>query len=349
MPETQNTSYDFAIIGCGIAGASLAYELSSNGAKVLVVEAEAFPAFHTTGRSAAFFMEGYGNEVVRRITQASRDFYANPPKDFNESPLLNPLGALYIATEEQSAKLKQTVHTLKKIIPDCELVDQNFIRDKVKAIKPAMTQGYWEPQAKEINVAELMQGYIKLAKRQGSDFVFSEAVKTLTYQNLTWRINENFSTNILINAAGAWADSIAQLTNTKPLSLIPKKRNICIAKPLVNNFDIQTWPLCIDIDEQFYFKPEGEYLLITPADELPDIAHDAQADELQIALGIERVKQVLDIEFSSLQKQWAGLRTFAKDKSPVVGFDGNIENFFWMAGQGGYGIQMAPAPCQNRL
>jgi len=335
--------YDFAIAGCGIAGASVAYELSFLGARVLVLETEAYPAFHTTGRSAAFYMEAYGNDIVRKITQASRAFFDKPPLGFTEVPLLKECGALYLARNSQQEKLNSLYQELNQRIAGCKLVDQNFIKQKLPLIKTNIIEsGFWEPLSMEIDVASLLAGYIKLAKKNGAEFVFNQAIKKLARKTNGWLINETHQAKVLINAAGAWADELAQLAGVLPLGLIPKKRTVCVAKPS-KAIDVKSWPLTLDIEEQFYFKPFSNSLLITPADETPSFPHDVQADELDVAKGIYRVQQVMNIEFSQVQKQWAGLRTFSLDKSPVVGFDKNIENFFWLAGQGGYGIQMAPA------
>ena len=346
----NDTTFDYTIVGCGIAGASLAYELSSTGAKILVLEAEPYAAYHTTGRSAAFYMEAYGNETVRKITQASRSFFNSPPLGFSENPLLLTCGALYLATKNQQQKLTTLHAELKDRIQDCKLVNHSFIKEKLPLIREDVIQnGFWEPQSMEIDVASLLNGYIKLAKKQGAEFLFNTRVEALEKstepsgkRKANWLINKQFQCTTLVNAAGAWADSFAELAQAKPLGLIPKKRTICVATPK-GSIKVKDWPLTLDIEEQFYFKPEGNNLLITPADETPTHPHDVQANELEVAQGIDRVQQVMNIEFSKVQRQWAGLRTFSLDKSPVVGFDPSVENFFWMAGQGGYGIQMAPA------
>jgi len=335
--------FDFAIIGCGMAGVSLAYELSCLDKKVLVLESEAFPAYHTTGRSAAFYMEAYGNETVRKITQASRDFFDRPPEKFSELPLLKPSGALYIATKEQQQKLYTFYEELNQRIKGCQLVDQAFIKEKLPLINTKkITGGFWEPHSMEIDVAVLLAGYIKLAKKNHAQFIYNNIVQTLHFEKNAWHVNDNFTAKVLVNAAGAWADNVAQLANAKSLGLIPKKRTVCIAK-IAEHINVKNWPLTIDIDEKFYFKPESGNLLITPADETPTYAHDVQAEELEVAQGIDRVQQVLNIEIRQVLRKWAGLRTFSKDRSPVVGYDPKVKNFFWLAGQGGYGIQMAPA------
>lgn len=334
--------FDFAIIGCGMAGASLAYELSCLDKKVLVLESEAYPAYHTTGRSAAFYMEAYGNETVRKITQASRTFFDVPPENFCEVPLLKPCGALYIATQSQEHKLKNLYCELNQRIAGCALVDLDFIKEKLPLINAEkISSGFWEPQSMEIDVAALLAGYIKLAKKNGAHFIYNSPANSLHFEKNICHINGIFSARVLVNAAGAWADHIAGLAQTTTLGLIPKKRTVCVVKTH-QTLNVKNWPLTLDIGEQFYFKPESGNLLITPADETISHAHDVQADDIDVAQGIDRVQQVVNIEISQVLRQWAGLRTFSKDKSPVIGYDANIKNFFWLAGQGGYGIQMAP-------
>lgn len=330
-------------MGCGIAGASLAYELSQTGASVIVLEAEPYAAYHTTGRSAAFYMEAYGNETVREITQASRHFFDQPPAGFSDVPLLTPCGALYLARKDQHAQLERLYQQVSQRIDGCKLVDQSFLHSKLPPLKiDNIESGFWEPHSMEIDVAALLEGYIRLAKKNNTQFHFNQTVQSLHFANEQWFINEKYQAITLINAAGAWADDLAELAGANKQHLKPKKRTICIAK-IAAKMDISLWPLTLDIDEQFYFKPEGQNLLITPADESPSFPHDVQAEEYDVALGIDRVQKVLDIEFTQVIRQWAGLRTFSADKSPVVGYDTRAVNFFWLAGQGGYGIQMAPA------
>lgn len=343
MNTTSNQIFDFAVVGCGMAGASIAYELSRSGASVIVLEAESYAAYHTTGRSSAFYMEAYGNDTVRNITQTSRSFFDKPPPHFSEAPLLSPSGALYLARKEQQPQLNALYNQIGKLITTAELVDLPFIKEKIPQIKSNVIQnGFWEPHSMEIDVAALLNGYITLAKKQNVQFKFNSAVKTLNFNNQQWTINNSTQATTIINAAGAWAGPLAQLANTKAIDLIPKKRTVCVAK-VPGNINVKNWPLTLDIDEKFYFKPEGNNLLITPADETPSYPHDAQAEELEVAQGIDRVQQVVDIEITQVKRKWAGLRTFSSDKSPVVGYDPHIDNFFWLAGQGGYGIQMAPA------
>jgi len=342
----KGMDFDFAVIGAGMAGASMAYELSSRGASVVVLEAEAHAAYHTTGRSAAFYMVGYGNSTVRAVTVASKTFYDHPPEGFCDHPLLKPLGALYIAKSSQQAQLQQVYQGVSSLLEGVALVDAPFVLEKVPQLRKSYVDaGFWEPSAKEIDVAALLQGYIKLAKRQHTQFVFNARVNSLCKKGDVWTISTDsgeFTAKKIVNAAGAWADKLAKLAGAKPVGLIPKKRTVCVAQPEVA-IDVSSWPLTIDIDERFYFKPENGNILITPADETPVEPMDAFPDELDVAIGIERFQEAMDVKIKRVVRQWAGLRSFVDDKSPVVGFDSFVPGFFWLAGQGGYGIQMAPA------
>ncbi len=336
---------DFIVVGSGMAGASIAYELSERGATVTVLEAEECAGYHTTGRSAAFYMVGYGNDVVRGITLSSEDFYNNPPVGFCDYPLLKPLGAMYIAKPEQLPQLKDVHHHVSQVLENVALVDEAFVYDKVPELKTGVEAGFWEPNSREIDVASLLEGYIKFAKRSGATFVYNAGVTGLKRDAEQWRVKtakgEFFGKNV-VNAAGAWGDKLCAMAGAQPVGLEPKKRTVCIAKA-PENLDVHRWPLTIDIDESFYFKPESGNILITPADEIPSEPMDVYADDIDVATGVARFEDAMDVKVTTLKRQWAGLRTFVPDRSPVVGYDTSVKGFFWLAGQGGYGIQMAPA------
>ncbi|OUS31888.1 hypothetical protein A9Q99_01990 [Gammaproteobacteria bacterium 45_16_T64] len=338
-------SVDFVVVGAGMAGASIAYELSQLGASVIVLEAEAHAAYHTTGRSAAFYMVGYGNDVVRGITLSSEAFYGNPPEDFCEHPLLGPLGAMYLAKPLQLPQLQDVYQRVSQCLDNVELVDEAFVYDKLPELKPGVAAGFWEPNSREIDVAALLGGYIKLATRAGVTFVYNARVSSLERIGDSWIISSEgreFCARNIVNASGAWADKLANLAGAVPLGMEPKKRTVCVAKT-PEGVDVSRWPLTIDIDETFYFKPESGNILITPADEIPSEPVDAYAEDIDVALGIARFEEAMDVKITTVKRQWAGLRTFVADRSPVVGYDSQVAGFFWLAGQGGYGIQMAPA------
>ena len=340
------TIFDYVVIGAGISGASVAYELSLKKQSVLIIEMEEFPGFHATGRSAAFFAETYGNHTVRCLTKASRDFFENAPKNFCENELFKARGALFIARDDQLEKLNQFYMEVSKLSDKVVQEDAAFALRKVGKLIPETIAGcVWDPDSQEIDVAALHQGYLKLAKQNGAELKLNAAVTELINSENHWQIKTKdkiFSAKVIVNAAGAWADKVAQMAAVKPVGLVPKKRTVAVV-PIEKSIDVNDWPLVVDIDEEFYFKPEGGNLLLSPADETPVEPMDAYTEMMDVAVAVERVTAVLDIEIKQVSHEWAGLRTFVEDKSPVIGFDSENSSFFWLAGQGGYGIQMAPA------
>jgi len=290
-------------------------------------------------------MVGYGNAVVRGITISSYDFHQNPPEGFSESPILKPLGAMYIAKNNQRPQLEKKYQQVSKVLDNVELVDSTFVYKRVPQLRENhVDAGFWEPNSKEIDVAVLLQGYMKGAKHQGTRFIFNARVEKIERKS-AWQLTTDkgdFSALNIVNAAGAWADKVAHMAGAKAVGLVPKRRTVCVAKP-PKDVAVTDWPLTIDIDETFYFKPECGNILITPADETPMEPQDVYPEDMDVATGIERFQKAMNIEIKTVVRKWAGLRSFVPDKSPVVGFDTNIDGFFWLAGQGGYGIQMAPA------
>lgn len=349
MNNPSSQSHDCIVIGAGIAGASVAYELASRGVRLLVLEAESQPGYHSTGRSAAFFAETYGNETIRALTRSSLDFFESPPEGFTDYPLLRDSGSLFIANESQIGAITEMFDRVKVLSQQVSLEDERFATARVPSLKPGyVNQCLWDPAASEVDVAALLHGYLKLAKTQGAELVCSARVEALTFLHGEWIVNTSAGTyhgTAVVNAGGSWADKIAQLAGAQPVGLLPKKRTACIV-PGQGAIDIESWPLVIDVDEQFYFKPDGGNLLLSPADETLVEPMDAYSETLDVAIAIDRVGPVLDMEISRVTHEWAGLRSFVADESPVVGFDRDVEKFFWLAGQGGYGIQTAPALAQ---
>jgi len=341
--STQNA--DVIIIGAGIAGASVAAFLASQK-KVVLLEQESQAGYHSTGRSAAIFTEVYGNAVIRALTTASRDYYQNPPQGFSESPLWHGLETYLIGTNRQSAAVENLYQTVKQNTPEVELVSgQDYEKLVPLAIQGSVHSALVDRNSKALDVDAIHQGFLKIVEKTGGRLILNAGVTSLTLTDGQWSIETpagNWKAPIVVNAAGAWADAIAQMAGAKPLGLTPKRRSVCLVD-LPQGTDTTNWPMTVDVDEQFYFKPESGQLLCSPADETPIAPCDVQPEELDIAIGIDRVQKILDLEVRKVNAKWAGLRTFAPDKTPVVGFDLKLPGFFWLAGQGGYGIQTAPA------
>ncbi len=335
MIETTKT-YDFLVIGAGIAGASAAYELARGGASVLIAEMESHPGYHTTGRSAAIFTENYGNDVIRALTSASRAFFENPPDGFCEHPLLSPRGMLMVADKARLDQLE-----LGELVTR---VDADEITHRSPAVSPAFTAGgTWEEGASDIDVHALLQGFLKGFKKAGGLIATNAEIQSFSREDGCWQVATragNFSARTIVNAAGAWADQIAGLAGTKKVGLQPKRRTALTIDPGTSP---ASWPLTNCVDESWYFKPEAGDLMISPADETPSPPCDAQPDELDIGICIERIEAATTLKINRLVSKRAGLRSFVADKSMVCGYADDIDGFFWLAGQGGYGIQTSPA------
>ena len=336
---------DFIVIGAGMAGASIAYELSSHGS-VILLEREAQPGYHTTGRSAALFEEAYGNEIVRRLTRASRKFYFEPPDGFAGHRLLSPRGTLFIADEAGLDGLSALCDDVKVLTPEIEWIGPADAIGRVEVLRADWIAGaIHDPLAQDIDVHALHLGYLNGLKQRGGTLVCDAGVRALTKRAEGWEIETaagTFASGILVNAAGAWADEIAALANLKQIGLVPKRRTAITFDP-PQDTAIDQWPMVCDYAERFYFKPDAGRIFASPADETPSPPCDAQPEELDIAIAIDRLEQATTLSPKRLTSKWAGLRSFVADKSPVCGFAVDDDRFFWLAGQGGYGIQMAPA------
>lgn len=335
---------DFMVIGAGIAGASVAHELAAR-ARVIVLERELQPGYHSTSRSAALFSEIYGNETVRGLSRASRGFFLEPPREFSEVTLLRPRGSLYIASGEQRARLERFLSEPDVASQTCELSTQAALQ-LVPVLRPeCAAHCALEPGAMDLEVAVLHQSFLKGLRRRGGEIVPNCAIEAIEYSDGLWSVrtaDANFSAPVLINAAGAWADEVAALAGVGTIGLEPKRRTALLFKP-APELRIDAWPMVHDIEETYYFKPDAGKLLLSPADETPCSPCDAQPDEMDLAIAVDRLEQATTLSVNHVTHSWAGLRSFAPDRSPVVGFDAESEGFFWLAGQGGFGIQTSPA------
>lgn len=335
---------DFLIIGAGIAGASAGYFLSAHG-RVVMLEAEDAPGYHTTGRSAAFYAPSYGGRHLRPLTLASRAFFDDTPDGFGDAPLLRPRGALYIGREDQLPAIDALHGELAAFMPEVK----RWSGEEASAACPVLRSGYvagavFEPQCQDIDVSALHHGFLRGIKRNGGTTLTNAPVTAAKREDGLWRASTaqgDFTAPVLVNAAGAWGDELAEHSNIAPIGLQPMRRTIVILPPPPSMAD--SWPLVLDIDDEFYFKPESGRLLASPGDESPIPPCDVQPEEIDIAITVDRIHKAAHIDAPKVENAWAGLRTFSRDRVPVVGFDPDHEGFFWFVGQGGYGIQTAPA------
>jgi len=337
---------DVLIIGGGMAGASAAYWLAPER-RVSILEAEPHCGMHMMGRSAALFIEGYGNAAIRAFTRASRAFFTAPPDGFCEGRLLSARGCLVIGSPDRQVTLRsQFAEVGSESAVPMEWLDPDQVRAAIPLLRPDYpTSGYIDHGAMDMDVDALHQGFLRGARRAGAQIQTNARVEQIDRKDGVWTVTTAagaFSAPVLVNAAGAWADHIATLAGAVPLGLVPKRRTALLVEP-PPGADIAAWPAVTDVDEQYYFKPSSGMLLLSPADETPSDPCDAQPDEMDIAIAVDRVQRAVAIPVRHISRSWAGLRSFFRDKTPAVGWDAKAEGFFWLAGQGGYGIQTAPA------
>ena len=335
--------YDFAIVGAGIAGASLAAGLAGHGS-VLLLEAEDRAGYHATGRSAAFWTESYGGPLVQPLTSASFEFLA-------DHGLLADRGGLTLARASEAAGLAQFARTFAALGVRVEQLDRAALEVRLPGLRRDWTCGAFEPDCRDIDVAGLHQLYLAQAQRGGAAVWLRAELAAAERHGAAWHVTmadgRTASADVLIDAAGAWADVVAERAGVAPLGIAPLRRTVVqlrMGSPVPADL-----PLVMGFDGSFYFKPEGGKLWLSPHDETPSAPCDAAPGELDVAVAIDRFEQVLDWPIAALEHKWAGLRSFAPDRLPVYGFDGHVPGFFWFAGQGGFGIQTAPAAADLAL
>lgn len=329
--------YDFAIIGSGIAGASLAAEAIGHGS-VLLAEAEHMPGYHTTGRSAAFWEECYGGPDIVPLTLASGRW-------LREGGFLHRRGGLYIARGEDEAAVAGFMKQFAQTGVTIERLDRSALETMIPGIRHGWDHAIHEPNCADIDVAGVHQHYLATARSGGAKLAMRHRLEAAEREGDMWRLDfgaaGEVKARILINAAGAWADQIATLTGASPLGITPLRRTVAQLR-IAPQAPVDL-PLVLDLGGEFYFKPESGRLWLSPHDETPSPPCDAAAEELDVAIAIDRFEKVVDWQVEAVERKWAGLRSFAPDRLPIYGYDTQREGLFWFAGQGGYGIQTAPA------
>ncbi|MDR6145393.1 D-arginine dehydrogenase [Sphingomonas sp. SORGH_AS870] len=327
-------SHDIAIVGAGMAGASLAAAIGSR-ARVILLEAEDMPGRHATGRSAAFWSETYGGPAVQPLTTASG-------ATLRDGGYLTPLGSLHVGRAEDSAQIERLLGDFAGSGVDLSPVDP---ATRIPGLRPEWVQGIWEPSCAYIDVAALHADFLAAAKGAGAVLRTDAALVAAERRDGLWHLETRagpVEARILVDAAGAWADEVARIAGAAPVGITPYRRTMMQLRtdpPAPSGL-----PHVIDINGRFYFKPEaGGRLWLTPHDETPSVPCDIAPEEWDVAVAIDRLEKVVDWRVAAVERRWAGLRSFAPDRAPVYGFDAKVPGFFWCAGQGGFGIQTAPA------
>ena len=334
----------FLIIGGGIAGASAGYALAEYG-EVVLVEREAQCGYHTTGRSAALLTEAWETALVRRITAAGRGFFESPPSEFSSVPLVQPRPIMLIGRSDQREAVDSSAADARENVASARLIDGDEAMELCPVLRPGyVDRAVLEPGGRAVDVDALLQGFLRGIRRRGGRVLTGSPVTRIRGDGSGWRVQageHEIGAEVLVNAAGAWADRVAALADVSPIGLQPMRRTAFTFAP-PTGLDVREWPAVVDIDEQFYFMPEGVQLLGSLAEQTAMEPHDVRHEEIDVAVAIDRIQEATTLEIRSIQRAWAGLRTFTPDRVPVVGPDPDHPTFFWLAGQGGFGIMTSP-------
>ena len=330
------SEFDVIIVGGGIAGASLGAEIAAKR-RTLIIEAEDHCGYHSTGRSAAFYLESYGGAEIAKLTLASGPLLTNPPEDFSDEGFLRVRGDLHL-TRDELPELPSSVET--------RVVERDELERLVPGIRLEWKRALFEPGCADIDVARLHAAYLRAFRRCGGTVTTGARLQQARPDRKGWLLRladgSTLSASVLVNAAGAWADDVAVASSAAPLGIAPKRRTMVQLR--VGRSGLKQLPLVDDSDGSFYFKGEGDSTVwLSPHDEIPTDPCDAAPEEIDVATAIDRFEQVVDWPIRRVERSWAGLRSFAPDRLPVYGFDADLSRFFWCAGQGGFGIQTSAA------
>lgn len=342
--------YDTIIIGGGIAGMSIAYGLCENQ-RILVLERESNLGYHSTGRSAAVYAASYksSNSAINALTRASRAMFKNPPDGFSENSLYRERGLIYIAHKERLSDLAKFYDSIRATSDGIEWLDRDAIVEKFPLLKDAYTvSAVYDPNVFDIDVNELSEGYRRNYLKSGGELITEFHVTGIVREPGKWRVtngNETYEARNVVNAAGAWVDEIARIAGVPEIGIQPLRRSAILISvdDCVGIERFADWPMAVEFEESFYFKPDAGKLLVSPANEDLSVPCDARPEELDIAYAADFAERALNVTVKRIDHAWAGLRSFVSDRGVVMGFDEEAEGFFWLAGQGGVGVQTAPA------
>lgn len=339
---------DILVVGGGIAGLSAAARFASHG-QTIVLERESAFGYHSSGRSATFYHFGIGNDAVRGLTAASADFFGHPPQDYAPFPLWSAKPALFIAAKEhlpELAALGAQMRHFVSTIEDAGPAEMQALVPVLKVGEEGAARGLIDTAGRKLDTDLLLQSAARAVRQAGGEIVLSAPVERIVRAHGKWIVDtpaERFEAQTLVNAAGAWADELARMAGVRPLGLEPLKRTIIGFEP-PDGLDVADWPfLKTAIDDGFYMLPDGGKLLASPMDVEPSCPCDAQPEEYEVALAAWRVEEATTLSVKRIPIKWAGLRSFVADKVPTAGYAPDAPGFFWLAGQGGYGLQTSPA------
>jgi D-arginine dehydrogenase len=337
--------YDFMIVGGGIAGASAGFALAELGT-VMLLERESQFGYHSTGRSAAVFLKSHGPDVIRALASASKAFLEHPPHGFTDVPLLKPRGMLLIGRRADAAALDRAAEECARYVDGVRRMNAEQAMGMVPALRDDYLGGaVFDPEAMDIDVHSLHYGFLRGLRARGGKTITDAELTAIERTRGYWTARTrrgDFAARILLNAAGAWCDKVAGLADAAPVGLVPKRRSAFIFRP-PEGTSVEGWPVVHDIHETFYFKPDAGKIFASPADETPMEPCDVHPEDVDIAAAIDRIQRCASLPITHIERKWAGLRSFVSDGCPVVGYDSRIVGFFWIAGQGGYGIETSPA------